>query len=53
MDGESVEEVVDNAHRLLPRLRRALLEGSYRLGTFDGFGFPKPEEVSAGWAFLM
>ena len=25
VDGESVEEVVDNAHRLLPRLRRALL----------------------------
>ena len=32
VDGESVEEVVDNAHRLLPRLRRALLEGSYRPG---------------------
>ena len=30
VDGESVEEVVDNAHRLLPRLRRALLEGNVR-----------------------
>ena len=41
MDGESVEEVVDNAHRLLPRLRRALLEGSYRPGDIRRVWIPK------------
>ena len=41
VDGESVEEVVDNAHRLLPRLRRALLEGSYRPGDIRRVWIPK------------
>ena len=30
--GRAWKRLVDNAHRLLPRLRRALLEGSYRPG---------------------
>ncbi len=42
VDGKSVEEVVDNAHRLLPRLRRALLDGSYRPGDIRRVWIPKP-----------
>ena len=53
VDGESVEEVVDNAHRLPHDYVVHCSRVATDLGTFDGFGFPKPEEVSAGWAFLM
>ena len=42
MDGKSVEEVVEKAHRLLPRLRRALLDGSYWPGDIRRVWIPKP-----------
>ena len=42
VDGKSVEEVVEKAHRLLPRLRRALLDGSYWPGDIRRVWIPKP-----------
>jgi len=42
VDGQSVDEVVDQAHRLLPRLRRVLLDGSYRPGDIRRVWIPKP-----------
>lgn len=42
VDGRSVEEVVGESHRLLPRLRHALLTGQYRPGDIRRVWIPKP-----------
>lgn len=42
VDGKSVEEVVAEAHRLLPRLRHALLTGQFRPGDVRRVWIPKP-----------
>ena len=42
VDGRSVDEVVANAHWLLPRLRRELLSGRYRPGDVRRAWIPKP-----------
>ena len=42
MDGRSVEEVVDDAPRLLPKLRHELLSGAYRPGDIRRVWIPKP-----------
>lgn len=42
VDGRSVAEVVDAAHKLLPQLRRSLLDGTYRPGDIRRVWIPKP-----------
>ena len=42
VDGCSVDEVLGSARSLLPRLRRALLEGTYRRGDIRRVWIPKP-----------
>lgn len=42
VDGRSVDEVMADAHRLLPRLRAALLSGQYRPGDVRRVWIPKP-----------
>ena len=42
VDGCSVEEVVDDAPQLLPKLRRELLSGAYRPGDIRRVWIPKP-----------
>jgi len=42
VDGKSVDEVVSASHRLLPRLRRDLLEGRYEPGDVRRVWIPKP-----------
>ena len=42
VDGKSVDEVVADVHRLLPRLRRELLSGRYRPGDVRRVWIPKP-----------
>jgi group II intron reverse transcriptase/maturase len=42
VDGRSVSEVVDVSRRLLPHLRRALLEGTYQPGDIRRVWIPKP-----------
>jgi group II intron reverse transcriptase/maturase len=42
VDGRSVEEVVDECHRLLPRLRHELLTGTFRPGDIRRVWIPKP-----------
>jgi len=42
VDGRRVEEVVEAAPRLLPKLGRALLEGSYQPGDVRRVWIPKP-----------
>lgn len=42
VDGRSVEEVVDDAPRLLPKLRREMLSGAYRPGDIRRVWIPKP-----------
>jgi len=42
VDGQSVMEVVESAPLLLPRLRRALLEGGYGPGDIRRVWIPKP-----------
>lgn len=42
VDEQSIEEVVEASPRLLPRLHRALLEGSYRPGEILRVRIPKP-----------
>lgn len=42
VDGCSVDEVVAASRRLLPRLRRALLEGTYEPGDIRRVWIPKP-----------
>lgn len=42
VDGKSVDEVVADSHRLLPRLRRMLLSGRYRPGDVRRVWIPKP-----------
>lgn len=42
VDGRSVEEVVNECHRLLPRLRDALLKEQYRPGEIRRVWIPKP-----------
>jgi RNA-directed DNA polymerase len=42
LDGQTVEEAEAQAPKLLPRLRRALLEGSYRPGDVRRVFIPKP-----------
>lgn len=41
-DGCSVEEVVDDSPRLIPKLRRELLSGTYRPGGIRRVWIPKP-----------
>lgn len=42
VDGQSVETVLAHSKELLPRLRRQLLEGSYRPGDIRRVWIPKP-----------
>ncbi len=42
IDGQTVEEAEADAPKLLPRLRRALLEGGYRPGDVRRVFIPKP-----------
>ena len=42
VDGRSVDEVMADAHRLLPRLRVALLDGAYVPGDVRRVWIPKP-----------
>jgi RNA-directed DNA polymerase len=42
VDGRSVKEVMGSAHSLLPRLQRALLEGTYQPGDVRRVWIPKP-----------
>lgn len=42
VDGRSVDEVVGESHRLLPKLRHALLTGQYRPGDVRRVWIPKP-----------
>lgn len=42
VDGRSVKQVVDEAPRLLPKLRRELLSGTYRPGDIRRVWIPKP-----------
>lgn len=42
VDGRSVEEVVGKAHLLIPKLRRALLQGTYCPGDIRRVWIPKP-----------
>jgi RNA-directed DNA polymerase len=42
LDGQTVEEAEAQAPKLLPRLRRALLEGRYRPGDVRRVFIPKP-----------
>lgn len=42
VDGRSVQEAVDDAPRLLPKLRRELLSGAYRPGDIRRVWIPKP-----------
>ena len=42
VDGRSVDEVVGAARSLLPRLQRALLEGTYQPGDIRRVWIPKP-----------
>ncbi len=42
VDGRSVDEVVEASRRLLPKLRRALLKGTYRPGDIRRVWIPKP-----------
>jgi len=42
VDGRSVEEVLGSARSLLPRLHRALLEGTYQPGDIRRVWIPKP-----------
>jgi RNA-directed DNA polymerase len=42
VDGRSVKQVVDEAPRLLPKLRRELLSGAYRPGDIRRVWIPKP-----------
>ncbi|MDI6774885.1 MAG: hypothetical protein QME60_05760 [Verrucomicrobiota bacterium] len=43
VDGQSVEEVVSRVRSLLPKLRHALLEGSYVPGDVRRVWIPKPD----------
>jgi RNA-directed DNA polymerase len=42
VDGRSVEEVLGSARSLLPRLQRALLDGTYQPGDIRRVWIPKP-----------
>jgi group II intron reverse transcriptase/maturase len=42
VDGRSVAEVLEDVQRLLPKLRRALLDGSYQPGDIRRVWIPKP-----------
>ena len=42
VDGRSVRDVVDDAPRLLPKVRRELLSGAYRPGDIRRVWIPKP-----------
>jgi RNA-directed DNA polymerase len=42
VDGRSVEEVVEHASSVLPKLRRALLDGTYQPGAIRRVWIPKP-----------
>ena len=48
LDGRSVDEVVKNARSLLPKLRHALLTGSYRPGDIRRVWIPKPNGGQRG-----
>ena len=42
VDGQGIEEVVAAARQLTPRLRKTLLDGSYRPGDIRRVWIPKP-----------
>jgi len=48
VDGRTVNEVVDAAPELLPRLRRALLSGRYQPGDIRRVWIPKPGDGQRG-----
>jgi group II intron reverse transcriptase/maturase len=48
VDGQSVEEVVSHVRSLLPKLRHALLEGSYVPGDVRRVWIPKPDGGQRG-----
>jgi RNA-directed DNA polymerase len=51
VDECTVAEVVGAARSLLPRLQRALLEGTYQPGDIRRVWIPSLGEVNADWAF--
>ena len=53
IDGQTVEEAEAQAPKLLPRLRRVLLEGRYRPGDVRRVFILKPGGGSGGWASPM
>ena len=53
IDGQTVEEAEADAPKLLPRLRRALLEGRYRPGDVRRVFIPKREAGSGALASPM
>jgi group II intron reverse transcriptase/maturase len=42
IDGVSIQEVVDQAHKVLPRLKDAILKGTYQPGDIRRVWIPKP-----------
>jgi RNA-directed DNA polymerase len=53
IDGQTVEEAEAQAPKLLPRLRRALLEGRYRPGDVRRVFIPKPGGGQRGLGLPM
>jgi group II intron reverse transcriptase/maturase len=48
VDGRSVEDVLGSAQSILPRLRRALLDGTYQPGDIRRVWIPKPDGGERG-----
>ena len=48
VDGRSVEDVLGSAQSILPRLRRALLDGTYQPGDIRRVWIPKPDGSQRG-----
>ncbi len=43
IDGVSIQEVVDQAHKVLPRLKDAILKGTYQPGDVRRVWIPQPD----------